>query len=111
MLSSGAGMVDDRRQLDFPPRSILPSSAFRPPVLSGAELMKTTYVPVPPHLRSLAQSWAEWQCDVLAILRRDFREVLQQISPEDVDWPAWLRFYLEGRTPSAAVDRALERDL
>jgi hypothetical protein len=64
-----------------------------------------------PGPRSLAQSWSDWQRDVLAILRRDFREALDQISLEDVDWPAWLRFYLEGRTPSAAVDRALERDL
>jgi len=60
---------------------------------------------------SLAQTWAEWQHDVLAILQREFREALDQISLEDVDWPAWLRFYLEGRTASAAVDRALERDL
>lgn len=38
-------------------------------------------------------------------------EVLDEISFDDIDWSAWLRFYLEGRTPSAAVDRALERDL
>ncbi len=67
--------------------------------------------PTPPDLLSPTHSWTEWQRDVLAILRRDFREALDQISLEDVDWPAWLRFYLEGRTPSAAVDRALERDL
>ena len=76
--------------------------------------MNTTYVvavPTPPDSCPLAQGWAEWQRDVLAILRRDFREALDQISLEDVDWPAWLRFYLEGRTPGAAVDRALERDL
>lgn len=59
----------------------------------------------------MAQSWAEWQRDVVAILRRDFAEALDQISLEDVDWAAWLRFYLEGRTASAAVERALERDL
>jgi hypothetical protein len=61
--------------------------------------------------RSRAQTWAEWQREVLAILRRDLREALDQISLEDVDWPAWFHFYLEGRTASAAVDRALERDL
>lgn len=61
--------------------------------------------------RPLTQTWAEWQRDVLTILRRDFREALDRISLDDVDWPAWLRFYLEGRTASAAVDRALERDL
>ena len=82
--------------------------------MPGLELMNTTYLPAvakPPNPHRLVQGWAEWQSDVLAILRRDFREVLDQISLQDVDWPAWLRFYLEGRTPSAAVDRALERDL
>ena len=83
--------------------------------MSESELMKTTYVhavaTAPATLRSLSQSWAEWQRDVIAILRRDFREALDQVTLEDVDWAAWLRFYLEGRTASAAVDRALERDL
>jgi len=76
--------------------------------------MNTTHVPATTassNLRSLAQSWAEWKRDVVTILRRDFREALDQISLDDVDWAAWLRFYLEGRTASAAVDRALERDL
>jgi len=61
--------------------------------------------------RPPTQTWAEWQRDVLTILRRDFREAMDRISLDDVDWPAWLRFYLEGRTASGAVDRALERDL
>jgi hypothetical protein len=52
------------------------------------------------------QTWVEWQRDVVAVLQRDFREALHHISLEDVDWPAWLRFYLEGRSASAAVDRA-----
>ncbi len=81
--------------------------------------MSTTYLsvssafasPGPSSLRCAAQSWTEWQRDVVAILRRDFREALDQISLDDVDWAAWLRLYLEGRTASAAVDRALERDL
>jgi hypothetical protein len=62
-------------------------------------------------IRSLTQTWVEWQRDVVAILRRDFREALEHISLDDVDWAAWFRFYLEGRSASAAVDRALERDL
>lgn len=60
---------------------------------------------------SPAQTWLEWQRDVVAILRRDFSEALHQVSIEEIDWPAWRRFYLEGRSPPAAVDRALERDL
>lgn len=75
--------------------------------------MKTTYVlaAMPSGLRSLTQPWTEWQRDVVAILQRDFREALDHVSLDDVDWPAWVRFYLEGRSASAAVDRALERDL
>lgn len=55
-------------------------------------------------------SWAEWQCAVLALLRIDFAEVLQFIGMDEVDWDSWRSFYSEGRTPKAAIDRALERD-
>jgi hypothetical protein len=55
-------------------------------------------------------SWAQWQNAVLAQLRADFSEVLQFIGMEEVDWDSWRNFYIEGRTPKSAVDRALERD-
>jgi hypothetical protein len=55
-------------------------------------------------------SWAQWQNAVLALLRADFAEVLQFIGMEEVDWDSWRNFYVEGRTPKSAVDRALERD-
>jgi hypothetical protein len=55
-------------------------------------------------------SWAQWQIAVLAVLRADFAEVLQFIGMDEVDWDSWRNFYNEGRTPKAAVDRALERD-
>lgn len=55
-------------------------------------------------------SWTKWQEAVVELLRLDFREVLQHIGLEEVDWPAWRTFYNEGRTPRAAIDRALERD-
>jgi hypothetical protein len=32
------------------------------------------------------------------------------IGMEEVDWDSWRNFYIEGRTPKSAVDRALERD-
>jgi hypothetical protein len=48
---------------------------------------------------------------VLAILRRDLKEILHEISLDDVDWPSWYKFFMEGRSPRAAVMRALERDL
>ncbi len=55
-------------------------------------------------------SWTQWQNAVLALLRADFAEVLQFIGMEEVDWDSWRNFYMEGRTPKSAVDRALERD-
>ena len=57
------------------------------------------------------QTWTQWQNEVVALLQGDFEELLQQISLDDVDWPSWRKFFIEGRSPRAAVDRALERDL
>jgi hypothetical protein len=59
---------------------------------------------------AIAGSWTQWQEAVVELLRADFNEVLQHIGLDEVDWPAWRAFYNEGRTPRAAIDRALERD-
>jgi hypothetical protein len=56
------------------------------------------------------QSWKKWQEAVIELLQSDFSEALQHIGLDEVDWPAWRTFYNEGRTPRAAIDRALERD-
>jgi hypothetical protein len=56
-------------------------------------------------------SWVQWQCEVVALLREDLRDVLSFVSLDDVDWLLWRDFYLQGRTPRAAINRALERDL
>ena len=61
--------------------------------------------------RSFDHAYGQWQSEVLAILQRDLRELLHEISLDDVDWPSWYRFFMEGRSPRAAVMRALERDL
>jgi hypothetical protein len=55
-------------------------------------------------------SWVQWQQAVLIQLRADFAELLQHIGLDDVDWESWRHFYDDGRTPQAAVNRALERD-
>jgi hypothetical protein len=57
------------------------------------------------------QTWVQWQNELVATLGAEFEEALHHISLDDIDWPAWRNFYLEGRSPRAAVDRALERDL
>jgi hypothetical protein len=59
----------------------------------------------------MMKSWVQWQTEVVATLGTELAEILQQISLDDIDWPAWRSFYLEGRSPRAAVNRALERDL
>lgn len=57
------------------------------------------------------QTWVQWQAEVLAELGAELEEVLHYVSMDDVDWPSWRNYYLEGRSPRAAVGRALERDL
>jgi hypothetical protein len=57
------------------------------------------------------KTWVQWQSEVVAALRAELEEVIHQVSIDDVDWVAWYGLYLEGRSPEAAVSRALERDL
>ena len=105
-------VTNERRRLNFPLiRFCRHSSLGCPHVRSRHHDRDAPPVTTPAALRSRVLTWIEWQHEVVAILRRDFQEALDQISLEDVDWAAWLRLYLEGRTPVAAVDRALERDL
>jgi hypothetical protein len=63
------------------------------------------------HALLLANAWQEWQNGVVAVLRADFRELLEDVQFDDVDWDAWRPLYDEGRSPRSAVDRALVRDL
>jgi hypothetical protein len=60
---------------------------------------------------SVVQNWNRWQREVVAVLQGDFKDLLHEISLDDVDWPSWYRFFVEGSSPRAAVMRALERDL
>jgi len=53
-------------------------------------------------------SWTRWQRAVLALLRAEFTD--HHIGFDEVDWLSWRLFYDAGKTPRAAIDRALERD-
>ena len=75
---------------------------------SCAEVLQ---VPPPVHVAANTRSWQQWQRGVLQLLRVELREVLDVITVDDVGWEAWREFYDQGRTPRAAVNRALERDL
>jgi hypothetical protein len=58
------------------------------------------------------QTWEQWQSEIVTLLQKEFGgEALQHISLDDVDWPSWHTFYLQGKSPHAAIERALERDL
>lgn len=59
----------------------------------------------------IMQTWTKWQAEVVATLKAELGEVLDAVTLEDVDWVAWYGLYLDGRSPQAAVNRALERDL
>jgi anti-sigma regulatory factor (Ser/Thr protein kinase) len=56
------------------------------------------------------QPWIQWQQSVIRLLRAEFNEALHHIGFDEVDWASWRTFYDEGRSPKAAIDRALERD-
>lgn len=56
------------------------------------------------------QPWIQWQHSVVRLLRADFNEALHHIGFDEVDWTSWRALYDEGRSPRAAIDRALERD-
>jgi hypothetical protein len=60
------------------------------------------------HILSITQtlSWTEWQKTVLQLIRRDFSEVLKDVSEQDVDWDAWRPLYEQGLSPRQAVAEA-----
>jgi hypothetical protein len=55
-------------------------------------------------------NWTQWQSAVLALLRADVSGLLRSIELDEVDWDQWRSLYTEGRSPRAAIDRALARD-
>jgi hypothetical protein len=56
------------------------------------------------------QPWTQWQSEVVELLKSDFDEALV-VSMDDIDLPSWRPYYEQGRSPRAAIERALERDL
>lgn len=53
--------------------------------------------------------WARWREEVVAAIRADFPEVLDQVGEDDVAWEAWRPLFDEGYSPRAAVDSAFLR--
>jgi hypothetical protein len=58
----------------------------------------------------MQESWFDWRLGVVEIIRADFRDVLENVGEDDIDWDAWRPLFEQGRTPKAAVDSAFLRD-
>lgn len=59
----------------------------------------------------LTESWTSWRQGVVAVIRREFQDVFDQVDDADIDWEAWRPLFEEGRSPKSAVDRAFLRDV
>ncbi|HEY6641779.1 hypothetical protein [Povalibacter sp.] len=59
--------------------------------------------------KGVDDTWTLWRRDVVAAIRSDFPEVLQDIGENDIDWDAWRAYYDRGRSPQQAVDDAFLR--
>ena len=67
-------------------------------------------------LRSMTNSprdaaWCAWRQAVIAAIRIDYADVLDDVDEDDIDWEAWRPLYEDGLSPRAAVDHAFVRDL
>jgi len=51
-------------------------------------------------------AWASWCEQVVALIRADFPEVLQDVGLDDIDWDAWRPLFDRGLSPRRAVDNA-----
>jgi len=60
-------------------------------------------------VKAWSEPWLDWRRHVVALIRMDFREVLQDVGDDDIDWDAWRPLYEAGRSPKAAVDSAFLR--
>jgi hypothetical protein len=54
-------------------------------------------------------NWMVWQEQVLNKIRRDYADILEQLTLDDIDWPSWRDLYDQGRSASDAVDHAFVR--
>ena len=54
-------------------------------------------------------AWSDWRQAVIAAIRDDYADVLDDVDEDDIDWDAWRPLYDEGLSPRAAVDHAFVR--
>ncbi|MGC3982769.1 MAG: hypothetical protein QM808_16080 [Steroidobacteraceae bacterium] len=54
--------------------------------------------------------WLQWQQQVLRKIRRDYSDILQHLSLDDIDWAVWRSLYDQGRSAKDAVNYAFVRE-
>lgn len=55
-------------------------------------------------------SWPQWQQQVLNKIRRDYADILQHLTFDEIDWAAWRDLYDQGRSAADAVNYAFVRE-
>jgi|GEM_PF-978514 hypothetical protein len=55
------------------------------------------------------EHWQAWQHEVLTVIRTDFRNLLDAVEFDDIDWEAWRPLYEQGCSPREAVRNAFGR--
>lgn len=55
------------------------------------------------------ERWQVWQHEVLSVIHSDFRNVLDTVEWDDIDWDAWRPLFEQGCSPRDAVRNAFGR--
>jgi hypothetical protein len=55
------------------------------------------------------ERWHVWQQEVLSVIHSDFRNVLDTVEWDDIDWDAWRPLFEQGYSPRDAVRNAFGR--
>ncbi len=55
-------------------------------------------------------NWSQWQQQVLGKIQRDYADILQHLTLDEVDWATWRELYEQGRSATDAVDYAFVRE-
>ena len=58
---------------------------------------------------STNERWNEWQHEVLSVIDSNFRNVLDTVEWDDIDWDAWRPLFNQGCSAKDAVRSAFGR--
>jgi hypothetical protein len=81
-------------------------------ILKLSERAVKQYALTPPHsndANDTQERWSEWQHEVLSVIDSDFRNVLDSVEWDDIDWDAWRPLFDQGCSAKDAVRNAFGR--